>query len=78
MAEDLAGSCIDLWVRFRAVTGTMRCELEGRDLGAAYRELGHGPPRGLPRDVSGDMETQLAAWAPALAQLLDTAAERPR
>jgi hypothetical protein len=48
MAEDLAGSCIDLWVHFRAVTGASRCELEARDLGEAYRELGHEPPRGLP------------------------------
>jgi hypothetical protein len=78
MAENLAGSCIDLWVHFRAVTGTIRCELEARDLGEAYRELGHEPPRGLPREVPGDLETQLEAWAPALSQLLDTAARQPR
>lgn len=76
-AEDLAGSCIDLWVHYDATTARIRCELEGDDLVQLYRDLGYDPPSNLPTAVSGDHETQLAVWAPALAHLLDTAATSP-
>lgn len=75
--EDLAESCIDLWVHFDAASGHVRCELEGDDLATLYHEMGREPPARLPHQVPGTIDEQLPVWAKALEDVFDLAEQPP-